>query len=558
MAVVGVALVGAAVVGAAVDGGVVDGDAEAASAWVVAGAVAAGAAPLPDEQPAPSAVTSNSAAADLRMGNGTDLPEGATAAKRPDDATARGAHVGARLTEHAFPDSMASMAEERAARGGRAGPGRVRAVGEVVVGGAPVPDGDLQVLRVLHADLDSFYASVEVRKDPSLAGRPLLVGGVGPRGVVTSASYEARAFGCRSAMPMARARSLCPQAVAVPPDFATYRRYSSLVMGVFRDVTPLVEPLSLDEAFLDVAGARRLLGDALRIARLLRARVATEIGLPLTVGVAGNKFLAKLASTRGKPDGLLVVPPSRALDFLHPLPADALWGAGQATIDRLARYGLRTVGEVARTPRETLERVLGQAQGGHLAELAWGRDPRPVVPFEAAKSVGSEETFAVDIDDPEALAREVLRCSVRVGRRLREAGLAGRTVTLKLRFADFKTITRSRTLADATDTDAEIHEVAADLLARLRLGAAAVRLVGVTVSNLTHGGAPTQLQLGRERPGWQAAVRAADAVRARFGERAVDLASLTAEAPAEAFREAREAPRVRRERLEEPGGEPDG
>ena len=438
----------------------------------------------------------------------------------------------------------------------RTGPVPPAPTGEVVVGGAPVPDADLEALRVLHADLDSFYASVEVRKDPGLAGRPLLVGGVGPRGVVTSASYEARAFGCRNAMPMARARAMCPQAVAVPPDFATYRRYSSRVMRVFRDVTPLVEPLSLDEAFLDVGGARRLLGDAVRIARLLRARVAAETGLPLTVGVAGNKFLAKLASTRGKPDGLLVVPPSRALDFLHPLPADALWGAGHATIDRLARYGLRTVGEVARTPRSTLERMLGQAQGGHLAELAWGRDPRAVVPFESAKSVGSEETFAVDVDDPVVLAREVLRCAVRVGRRLRESGLAGRTVTLKLRFADFRTITRSRTLAGVTDTDAEIHEVAADLLARLRLGRLPVRLVGVTVSNLTDGGAPTQLQLGRERPGWQAAVRAADAVRARFGDRAVDLASLAAEAPAEAFGEAREAPRVRRDPLEEPGGEP--
>jgi DNA polymerase-4 len=460
---------------------------------------------------------------------------------------------------------MASMAEERRGRPGWSRPGRgpvtkrgpVRPAGEVVVGGPPVPDADLDALAVLHADLDSFYASVEVRKDPSLAGRPLLVGGVGPRGVVTSASYEARAFGCRNAMPMAQARAMCPQAVAVPPDFAAYRRYSSRVMRVFRDVTPLVEPLSLDEAFLDVAGSRRLLGDAVRIARLLRARLAAEIGLPLTVGVAANKFLAKLASTRGKPDGLLVVPPSRALDFLHPLPADALWGAGRATIDRLARYGLRTVGEVARTPRATLERLLGQAQGAHLFELAWGRDPRPVVPFELAKSIGSEETFAVDIDDPEALAREVLRCSVRVGRRLREAGLAGRTVTLKLRFTtDFRTITRSRTLAEATDTDAEIHEVAADLLARLRLGRLPVRLVGVTVSNLADGAAPTQLHLGQQRPGWQAAVRAADAIRARFGERAVDLASLAAEAPAEAFREARDAPRIRREPPDRPGVDP--
>jgi DNA polymerase-4 len=229
----------------------------------------------------------------------------------------------------------------------------------------------------------------------------------------------------------------------------------------------------------------------------------------------------------------LVVPPSRSIDFLHPLPVAALWGAGQATIAVLARYGLRTVGEVARTPRATLEAALGAAAGAQLHELAWGRDPRAVEPYEAAKSVGSEETFAHDIDEEEALAREVLRCATRVGRRLREAGLAGRTVTLKLRYADFKTITRARTLPDPTDVDAEIHRVAAELLRRLRLGRAPVRLVGVTVSNLSDAAAPTQLRLGPERPGWEAAVRAADAVRARFGDGALDLASL-AEAPDEA------------------------
>jgi DNA polymerase-4 len=316
-------------------------------------------------------------------------------------------------------------------------------------------------------------------------------------------------------------------------------------MRIFQAVTPMVEPLALDEAFLDVHGARALLGDAVRIARLLRARVREEAGLALTVGVAANKFLAKLASTRGKPDGLLVVPADRALEFLHPLPVAALWGAGHATVEALGRYGLRTVGEVAATPRATLERALGPVLGSHLHELAWGRDDRPVVPFEAAKSVGSEETFASDIDDPERLAREVLRCCVRVGRRLRESGLAGRTVTLKLRFANFRTITRARTLPDATDTDTELHEVAAELLARLQLGRVAVRLVGVTVSNLQRAGAPVQLRLGSERPGWEAAVRAADAVRARFGEEAIDLASLAGERPAEAFQEARQTPRVR-------------
>ena len=424
-----------------------------------------------------------------------------------------------------------------------------RSTGEVIAGGSPLGPGEADGLGILHADLDAFYASVEVRKDPALRGRPLLVGGTGGRGVVTSASYEARAFGCRNAMPMARARRLCPQAVAVPPDFAAYRRHSVTVMRIFQSITPLVEPLALDEAFLDVRGARALFGDAVAAARLLRSRVREEAGLALTVGVAGNKFLAKLASTRGKPDGLLVVPPGRALDFLHPLPVDALWGAGQATIEVLARYGLRTVGDVAATPRATLERALGPAAGAQLHELAWARDDREVVPFEAAKSVGSEETFAADIDDPERLATEVLRCCVRTGRRLREAGLAGRTVTLKLRFADFRTITRGRTLAVAVDTDTELHQVAGELLARLQLGRVAVRLVGVTVSNLQRAGAPVQLRLGPERPGWEAAVRAADAVRARFGDGAIDLASLTADRPAEAFQEARQTPRPRRDPL---------
>jgi DNA polymerase-4 len=429
---------------------------------------------------------------------------------------------------------------------------RWRPTGEVVVGGLPLHDSDDAGLVVLHADLDAFYASVEVLKDPRLKGRPLLVGGTGSRGVVSSASYEARARGCRNAMPMGEARRLCPEAVAIPPDFASYRACSKRVMALFQSVTPLVEPLALDEAFLDVRGARRLLGGALEIARGLRARVLEETGLALTIGVAGSKFLAKLASTRGKPDGLCVVPPSRALEFLHPLPAEALWGVGPATIASLARYGLRTVGDVARTPREVLERLLGAAAGAQLAELAWGRDARPVVPFEAAKSVGSEETFASDIDDPERIAREVLRCAVRVGQRLREAGLAGRTVTLKLRFADFRTITRSRTLPVASDNDTELYEVARELLSKLRLGRAPIRLVGMSVSNLAGEGAPVQLKLKDDGAAWAAAVRAADAVRARFGDGALDRASLAADRPAEAFEEARQAPRPRRERLAEP------
>ncbi len=437
---------------------------------------------------------------------------------------------------------------------------RLTPTGEVVAGDLPLDaldTKDLDGLGIVHADLDAFYANVEVLKDPGLRGRPVLVGGTGNRGVVSSASYEARAFGCRNAMPMAHARRLCPQAVVLPPDFASCRRYSRQVLGIFQAVTPLVEPLALDEAFLDVRGARKLFGDAVQIARELRRRVREETGLTLTVGVAANKYLAKLASTRGKPDGLFVVPPSRALEFLHPLPAEALWGAGSATIAALGRYGLRTVGEVANAPRALLERALGPAAGAQLAELAWGRDERPVEPYEAAKSVGSEETFAADVDDPEVLAREVLRCAVRVGRRLRDAGLAGRTVTLKLRFADFRTITRARTLPSPTDTDTELHQVAADLLARLGLDRTPIRLIGVTVSNLVTDGAPLQLQFGeRQREAWSAAVRAADRVRARFGDDAVDLASLAADHPEEAFREWRQAPRPRRERLLDPGVDP--
>jgi DNA polymerase IV len=410
---------------------------------------------------------------------------------------------------------------------------------------------------VLHLDLDAFFAAVEQRDKPSLRGKPVVVGGVGGRGVVATASYEARKYGVRSAMSTREARSRCPHAAFLTGRFHAYRAASVTVMGILRSVSPLVEPLSLDEAFLDVRGARALLGDAVGIARQLRARVRDEVGLHLTVGVAANKFLAKLASTRGKPDGLLVVPAGRALAFLHPLPVAALWGAGQATIEALARYGLRTVGEVAGTQRATLERALGPAAGAHLHELAWGRDDRAVVPFEAAKSVGSEETFASDIDDPQRLAREVLRCCVRVGRRLREADLAGRTVTLKLRFADFRTITRARTLQQATDTDAELHRVAGELLERLRLGRVPVRLVGIAVSNLHPAGAPTQLRLGPERPGWEAAVRAAEAVRARFGEGAIDLASLTGDRPAEAYQEACQTPRPRRDPLLPPNPEPE-
>ena len=437
-------------------------------------------------------------------------------------------------------------------------PERVRPTGQVVVGGSPVPEDDLDALRILHADMDAFYASIEVRRDPGLAGRPVLVGGPGPRGVVTSASYEARLRGCRSAMPTALALRLCPDAVVIRPDFDAYHDVSRAVMAVFRAVTPLVEPLSLDEAFLDVGGARRLAGSAPAIAADLRARVREETGLAVTVGVAANKFLAKLGSSHGKPDGLLVIPPSRAVDWLHRLGVEVLWGVGQATMAVLARYGLVTVGDLARAPVATLEGALGRSAGRRLHELAWARDERPVVPDQAAKSVGAEETFAADIDDPEALAREVLRCAVRVGRRLRAASVAGRTIILKVRFGDFTTVTRARTLPGPVDADTEIGRVATELLTALEVGRRPVRLVGVTAGGLVAEGDPVQLELGLDTGGslaaahdpdrtrWDAVDRAADELRARFGDGAVRLASLLDE-PDQAYREAQHEPRARRD-----------
>src|SRR5262245_53202000 len=262
--------------------------------------------------------------------------------------------------------------------------------------------------------MDAFFASVEVRQRPALAGLPVVVGGTGPRGVVSSASYEAREYGVRSAMPTARARRLCPQAVFLPPDFDAYTEASAAVMAIFREVTPLVEPLSLDEAFLDVSGARRRLGRPAQIATDIRARVQSSQGLTCSVGVAGTKFMAKLASTRAKPNGLLVVPVERTLEFLHPLPVSALWGVGERTAEVLKRLGLRTVADLAQAPMGMLRHALGEAAATHLHELAWARDPRPVVPERVEKSIGAETTFDEDIADTEVIRRVMLGLTTKV------------------------------------------------------------------------------------------------------------------------------------------------
>ncbi len=388
------------------------------------------------------------------------------------------------------------------------------------------PDADDTGCPVLHVDMDAFFASVEVRRRPELRGRPVVVGGLGPRGVVSSASYEARPYGVRSAMPMARARALCPQAVYLPPDFTAYSAASRAVMGIFRDVTPLVEPLSLDEAFLDVAGARRLFGRPAAIARLIRERVAGEQGLTCSVGVAPSKFVAKLGSTRAKPDGLLVVPAARVLDFLHPLPVAALWGVGERSAETLRRLGLTTVGELARAPSGMLRQALGDAAARHLHELAWGRDPRRVSPEQVDKSIGAEVTFDADVTDPREIRRALLGLAEKVGARLRGSGQVGRTVALKVRLADFRTVSRSRTLDVPTDVGREMFDTAWALFTALDPGEP-IRLVGVRAEGLSAARAtPRQLTLGAPEHGWREAEAAADAAAARFGRSVIGPASL--------------------------------
>ncbi|MGH3450444.1 MAG: DNA polymerase IV [Haloechinothrix sp.] len=380
---------------------------------------------------------------------------------------------------------------------------------------------------VLHIDMDAFFAAVELRSRPELADRPVVIAGAGPRSVVLSANYPARRFGVRSAMPVAVARRACPHAVHLPPTPGLYREVSRGIMMIFRDVTPLVEPLSLDEAFLDVSGAlRRLHSTPAGIGAQIRARVAAVHGITCSVGVAPMKFVAKLASGMAKPDGMIVVPRVEVLDFLHPLPASALWGVGERTAATLARLGLDTVGDIAKAPLPRLKRAVGSAVGEHLHALANGHDARAVVADATDKSLGAEHTFDVDHDDRAALGRELLRLSERVATGLRAKGLRGRTVTIKVRFADFTTVTRSRSLPAATDVAREVYADALALFAEHVPASAKIRLVGVRVDGLTDGRGGEQLRFDGGQPRWRDAEVAADIARSKFGTAAVTPASL--------------------------------
>jgi DNA polymerase IV len=386
---------------------------------------------------------------------------------------------------------------------------------------------------VLHVDMDAFYASVAIRDRPELQDLPVVVGG-GYRGVVLSANYRARAYGIRSAMPMTRARRLCPNAVVVSPDSETFDRFgvvSKSVMESFRQVTPLVEVLSLDEAFLDVSGSVRRLGSPYAIAELLRARIYDEQGITCSVGMAATVAVAKLASRRAKPDGIVVVPPSAVTTFVHPLDVGELWGVGEKTSELLHRLGLSSVGDVAHTPMTTLQRAVGVGMARQLHQLAWGTDRRVVAarrgPDEPDKTIGADETFGRDTDDRSVLLREILRLSAKVAGRMRTARVAGRTVTLKVRFADFTTITRSRTRGEATDVTQEIYGTASDLFTALGLQRARIRLVGVRVEGLVpRDTVQRQLVLGEREHGWADADTAVDRATQRFGTAAVRPASL--------------------------------
>ena len=400
----------------------------------------------------------------------------------------------------------------------------MRAVTAEETRGRP-PDG---TVGFLHVDMDAFYAAVEVRRRPELRGRPVVVGGAGGRGVVAAASYEARYYGIRSAMPSTRARRLCPHAVFLPGDHAHYAEVSERVMAILAEFTPLVEPLSLDEAFLDVRGARRVLGEAPELAARIRSAVLERERLTCSVGAASTKFLAKLATERAKPraglagpvhgTGVHVVDAGTEIAFLHPHPVTAVFGVGPATARRLARLGIETVGDLASRPEAAVVEALGKAAGRQLHLLANGVDDRPVVVNRAPKSLGHEETFARDLHTRSELDAQALRLGRSVARRLRGSDLQARTITVKLRFADFKTITRSVTLPEPCDGSGAIVRAARGLLAEVD-PAPGVRLLGVSGSGLV-GSAGRQLSFDDGR-GDETADRVMDEIRERFGQSAI-------------------------------------
>jgi DNA polymerase-4 len=430
---------------------------------------------------------------------------------------------------------------------------------------------------IFHVDMDSFFASVEVLDDPSLAGKPVIVGGSGGRGVVASCTYEARAYGVHSAMPSVRARQLCPDAIFVDGHYSRYSEMSERFREALLNATPLVEPVGLDEAFLDVTGVRRVLGPAEPLARCLRQQIFDELQLECSIGVGRTKLIAKLASRRAKPiatrqgkqpgPGVLVIRASEELDFLHPLGVEAIWGVGPATTARLHDLGLRTVGDLARLPKDILVARLGRAHGLHLAALARAEDPSPVVPDRPVKSVGHEETFSADLYDLSELRGHLGRMAESVSIHLRSSGIVGRTITVKVKYRDFSLITRSHTMPSGIDTGAAVGAVGEALLDGIDISPG-VRLLGLSISGLQPTATTQQLTFDLSKPdapsetvpapdqhlaaerdlraselqsSWQDVTGAIDAIREKFGRSSVGTAAMVRESGIEVPRR-REAP----------------
>jgi nucleotidyltransferase/DNA polymerase involved in DNA repair len=378
---------------------------------------------------------------------------------------------------------------------------------------------------ILHVDMDSFFVEVERLVQPGLAGRPVAVGGVGPRGVIASASYEAREFGVRSAQPTATARRLCDELIVIPPDHARYSDVSADVFAIFRSFTPLVEGLSLDEAFLDVGGLRLHYGSPVAIGEAVRKEIRAQLGLAASVGVAAVKFVAKLASEAAKPDGMRHISEDEQMEFLRGLPASAMWGVGPATLAALERLGVETVGDIAALPERSLTAAVGPAAGRHLHDLAHGRDPREVEPDLGAKSISVEETYDRDLEGLDVVETALLAHAQRLSGRLRRSGLKARTITLKARYADFTTVTRSHTVPSAVDGSRQLFRIAVDLVRTLGDDLAPVRLLGLGGTGLESAEAPVQLDI-EQGPGWDKVEDAIAGVRERFGDDAVGPARL--------------------------------
>ncbi len=370
---------------------------------------------------------------------------------------------------------------------------------------------------IMHVDMDAFFVTVELRDRPDLVGKMVIVGHPEGRSVVLSASYEARARGVKSAMPMAAALRMVPTAVVIAPRHQLYQQVSGQVMAVFHSITDTVEQLSVDEAFLDISGSLRRLGTPLAIGALIRARIAAEVGITASVGIAASKFVAKVASTRCKPNGMLLIEKERTVAYLHTLPVEALWGVGAKTREILARRGIFTVADVAATPVASLQKVLGSS-GAALHALSWGIDPRPVTTGHQEKSIGAEETFVQDTFDNAVLSRELLRLSHKVAGRLREGGLSGGTLALKIKYSDFTTVSRSKALAASTDSAAQIYAGALALLHALGQRPRSVRLIGVRMERLESlASAPLQFSFDPREDNSRAAEVVGDAIAARFG-----------------------------------------